>query len=70
MEELEQERAAKRTHVQRDPEAMREHESLRLARAEFQRQLDSSAHERRRAQIILALADVDRRLKEVSEKLG
>jgi hypothetical protein len=70
MEELEQERAAKRAHVPHDPEALRLHESLRLARAELQRQLESTAHERRRAQITLALADLDRRMKEVSARLG
>lgn len=70
MEELERERAERRTQGPRDPEALRAQESLRLARAELQRQLESTAHERRRAQIHAALADLDRRMQEVAARLG
>ena len=69
MEELEQERAERRTQVPRDPEALREQESLRLARAELQRQLESTAHERRRAQITAALDDLDKRMQALAARL-
>ena len=62
LEELESERASKRQAAPKNPEALREAETLRLARAELQRQLDATTHERRRAQLTQALAEVDRRL--------
>jgi len=62
LEELESERASKRQAAPKNPEAQREAETLRLARAELQRQLDATTHERRRAQLTQALAEVDRRL--------
>jgi hypothetical protein len=39
-------------------------ESLRLARMELDRQLVATTHERRRAQLNDAIAEVDRRMKE------
>jgi len=39
-------------------------ESLRLARTELDRQLVATTHERRRAQLNQAIAEVDRRMKE------
>ena len=46
----------------RDPEKVRALESLRLARTELERQLEATTHERRRAQIKEAIAEVDRRI--------
>ena len=65
MEELERERQ----HQQggkpvRDPEKVHALESLRLARMELDRQLVATTHERRRAQLNDAIAEVDRRMKE------
>jgi hypothetical protein len=68
MEELERERNRK-TH-RYDPQPNREflhaHESLRLARTELTGQLEATTHERRRAQIAEAIAELDRRMKEMS----
>ena len=66
MEELERERATRRTGEPRNPEQMRLLESLRLARTELARQLETVAHERRRVQLTQAIAEIDRRMAEVS----
>lgn len=70
LEEVARERADRRVQEVRDPEALRALESLRLARADFERQLDSTAHARRRAMIEDALAEIDRRMSEVEAKLA
>jgi len=62
MEELERERAERRARDGRDPAPVRERESLRLARADLERQLAATSHERRRALIGDAIAELDRRL--------
>ena len=62
MEELEEERKRTRVRAPRDPELVRTFESLRLARTELERQHATAAHERRRAQIAQAIAEVDRRM--------
>ena len=69
LEELERERNEKRTVSVRDPEAVRDLESLRLARTELERQLSSTAHERRREQLAQAIADLDERMNEVRARL-
>ena len=66
MEELERERAKAQLRAVRDPEAVRQLESLRLARTELERQLSATSHERRRAQIGQAMAEIDRRMAETS----
>ncbi len=53
----------------RDPEIGRAIESLRLARTELERQLAATTHERRRAQIVEAIAEIDRRLTETTARL-
>jgi hypothetical protein len=69
-DEVERERAERRTAaVLRDPEAVRVVESLRLARVELGRQLESAAHERRRAQLEQALADLNARLEAAERAL-
>ena len=62
MEELERERKQSTAKVVRDPEKVRALESLRLARTELERQSAATAHERRRAQIAEAIAEIDRRM--------
>jgi hypothetical protein len=42
-------------------------ESLKLARADLQRQFDATPNERRRASIAQAIADLDRRLAELKQ---
>ena len=69
MEELERERSEARRRSVTSPAELRARESLaslRLARTELSSQLDATTHERRRAQIAEALAEVDRRMAEVS----
>ena len=61
LEELERERTERRQAQSRDPESERALESLRLARAELVRQREATTHERRRAMIDEAIAEIDRR---------
>ena len=68
MEELARERAEKRSAVVIDPEAARELESLRLARTELERQLEATTHDRRRAQLVQALAELDKRLTDAQKR--
>jgi hypothetical protein len=62
LEDLARQRADRRAPDVRDPAALRELESLRLARAELQRQIDTTAHARRRDQLEQARAEIDRRM--------
>jgi hypothetical protein len=70
MEELEREKAKAQLRDVRDPEAVRALESLRLARTELERQLATTAHERRRDSIAQAMAELDRRIEETSARLS
>ena len=65
MEELAHERTRTLGTPVRDPERVRAIESLRLARRELTGQLGATAHERRRAQLAQAIAEVDRRIAEM-----
>ena len=68
MEEREQEkRKARQAAKSGDPEQARQLESLRLARTEMQRQLDVTTHEARKQQLGQAIAELDRRIKELSK---
>ena len=68
MEEREQEkRKARQGAKGGDPERMRQIESLRLARTEMQRQFDAATHDARKQQLSQAIAELDRRLKELSK---
>ncbi len=61
-DELEQARKdARRTDVA-SPALMQQRESLRLSRAEIKAQLQATTHERRRAALTQALAEIERRL--------
>jgi hypothetical protein len=70
MEELERERKQSGGKTVRDPEKVQALESLRLARTELERQLSATTHERRRAQITEAIAEIDRRMKETQDALA
>ena len=63
MEDLERERAQKNARPVRDPELVRALEGLRLARTELVRQLATTQHDRRKAQLTQAIAEIDRRMK-------
>jgi hypothetical protein len=47
-----------------DPEKVRELESLRLAKSNLQRQAEATEHPIRKQQIKLAIAEIDKRLKQ------
>jgi hypothetical protein len=71
MEELERDRTAQSKQKEaKDPEKLRTLESLRLARTELQRQLETTQHEGRRAQLRHAIEEVDRRMADVAASLG
>lgn len=65
-EQIEEREAERRRRVSGqptvDPERMRQLESLRLARAELERQSGSTTHPVRRQQIQAAIAEIDKRL--------
>jgi hypothetical protein len=69
MDEVAEARGRRREPDLRDPEQVRTVESLRLARADLERQLAATVHDRRRALISQALAEVDRQIAEVSSRL-
>jgi hypothetical protein len=48
-----------------DPERMRALESLRLAKIDLERQLSMTVHEARRLHLVNALAEIDRRLRDL-----
>ena len=64
MEELARARAERGAPEVRDPDAVRELESLRLAHKELERQLEATTHERRREQLKQALSELDKRINE------
>ena len=67
MEEREQEkRKAKQAGKGGDPEKQRQLESFRLARTEMARQLEATTHDARKQQLKQAIAELDRRIKELS----
>ena len=70
LEEIERERARKHNTTVRDPERVRALESLRLARTELERQLATTALERRRDQIEQAMAEINRRMAETTSLIG
>jgi hypothetical protein len=61
-EEIERARQERKREAPANPEALRALESLRLARAELQRQFDATPDERRRSAIGAALADLDKKI--------
>ena len=69
MEEREQEKrkAARQAGKGPDPERARQLESFRLARTEMQRQLELTTHDARKQQLKQAIAELDRRITELSK---
>ncbi len=69
MEEREQEkRKARSAAGSGNPELARQIESIRLARTETQRQLELTTHDARKQQLQQALAELDRRMADLSRK--
>jgi hypothetical protein len=68
MEEREQEkRQARQGTPSADPERARQLESCRLARTEMQRQLELATHDARKQQLKHAIAELDKRIAELSK---
>jgi len=63
MDELALSRARARGPAVRNPEQVRQLESLKLARAEAARQLDATTHEALKYQLTQAIAELDKRIK-------
>jgi hypothetical protein len=71
MDELEEERKAARSKKPlEDPDRVRQRESLKLARIELQRQLATTEHPARKAQIGQAVEEIERRLTALDAKKG
>ena len=67
MEEREEEkRKARQAGKGLDPERVRQIESLKLARTEMQRQLDTATHQARKQQLTQALAEIEKRITQLS----
>ena len=69
MDELARERAEKQAVEVRDPDAVRELESVRLARIELERQLEATTHDRRAAQLKQAIGELDKRSAALKKKI-
>ena len=68
MEEREEEKKkARQTAKGGDPERARQLESCRLARIEAQRQIELATHQARKQQLAQAIAELDRRIKQLSK---
>ena len=61
-DELQASRETARKHVKKNPENIRQLDSLNLARTQMTRQLEIVTHESRRRQITEAIADIDIRI--------
>lgn len=70
LEERTRERLEKQAVAPRDPAAAQQFESLRLGRTELERQLELTTHERRREMISRAIADLDRQMNALRDRLA
>jgi hypothetical protein len=67
MEEREEEkRKARQAGTSLDPERVRQVESLKLARTEMRRQLELTTHQARKQQLTQAIAEIEKRIKQLS----
>lgn len=67
LEEREDEKKKARQVAKGDPERVRQLESCRLARTELQRQLEVATHQVRKQQLGQAIAELDRRISQLSQ---
>ena len=66
MEELQRNREQESKPVSENPEIVQKIESLQLARKDIVRAIETTAHPARKAQLTAALADIDKRIAELS----
>ena len=69
LEEAALNRAKSRKTIVRNPEKVRQLESLKLARAAAARQLDTATHDTRKQQLTAALKDLDKQIKDAQAAL-
>lgn len=62
MDEMKANKELSKNTEKRNPEQMRQLDSLKLARTQMSRQLESATHEGRRKQITDAISDIDLRI--------
>lgn len=62
MDELEQKKKNRGKQAPANPERVRERESLRLARTELQRQLETTGNDVRKKQLRQAIAELEKRI--------
>jgi hypothetical protein len=67
-EELQAERKLSQKPSKKNPELLRQLDSLGLARTQLTRQLDGATHENRRMQITNAITDIDLRIAELKQE--
>jgi hypothetical protein len=66
MEEIQDSRRkTKQGGLNLDPKTMSALESLRLAKIDLERQLSTTVHEARRSHLLSALAEIDRRIRDL-----
>jgi len=65
-EREEEKRKARQAGKGADPERVRQVESLKLARIEMQSQLDLTTHPARKQQLTQAIAEIEKRIKQLS----
>jgi hypothetical protein len=70
MEELELERRTKGGRVIRNPEMQRALESLKMARAGIEQQLNMTSHSMRKEQLGEALKELDRQIAALKERMA
>jgi hypothetical protein len=70
IEELQRERDQARKSAVKNPKLVQRIESLQLARNDMMRSLENTTHEARRTQLAAALADIDRRIREMQMQTG
>lgn len=68
MEELKAERANAKRPPRKNPEVLRQIESLTLARTQLSNQLQTTSNEARRTQIQKALSDLEKQIEELQSK--
>jgi hypothetical protein len=68
MEELRRSRELARKPAVKNPELLQQIESLQLARKEMSRALENTTHEARKKQLTAALADIERRIRDLQTR--
>lgn len=68
IEELQRDRELAKKPATKNSKVLQQIQSLQLARKEMAHSLENTAHEARRRQLTAAIADLDRRIKELQDQ--